>query len=267
MLDGRAWELVSPPDKGGALIEPFVEGDIQAAADGSGIAYVTNQPVAEGPRGNTAYSQILSRVRALVVGPRKIISTPYVLPKGEPAISLFDASSGDELFSPNLSLAVIEPDISSPSFSLSSEAPERTDYLRDNSNGTYTPLVNDKNVPPGTQFGGKEIGNGGSEMTFWGATPDLSHIILSAPQALTPKLKRQNVKLTNCSIPANLFEWSAGRLQLVSILPNGESAYIASLAPDDEGATQHAVSSDGRRIAWTIEEGVSTFGTWSKKGL
>ena len=66
LVDGRAWELVSPPDKKGALIEPFSRnvstGDpIQAASDGSGIAYLTSGPaVGVEPQGKLTHSQTLS---------------------------------------------------------------------------------------------------------------------------------------------------------------------------------------------------------------
>ena len=61
--DGRAWELVSPADKKGALIEQFADGvgdDIQAASDGSGVTYLTGGPAGEDPQGRINWSQTLS---------------------------------------------------------------------------------------------------------------------------------------------------------------------------------------------------------------
>ena len=61
--DGRAWELVSPADKQGALIEQFADGvgdDIQAASDGSGVTYLTGGPAGEDPQGRVNWSQTLS---------------------------------------------------------------------------------------------------------------------------------------------------------------------------------------------------------------
>jgi hypothetical protein len=62
--DNRAWELVSPPNKKGALIEPFAgqSGYIQAASDGSGIVYVSVGPaVGENPVGKAIFSHVLSK--------------------------------------------------------------------------------------------------------------------------------------------------------------------------------------------------------------
>ena len=68
--DGRGWELVSPANNQGALIEPFgtsngsgvglVVDSIQAASDGSAITYLASGVVGEEARGKTGYSQTLS---------------------------------------------------------------------------------------------------------------------------------------------------------------------------------------------------------------
>ena len=63
--DGRAWELVSPAEKHGAAIEPFMrEGSvIQASAGGGAVAYVASGPTAGEPQGNRAPepTQVISR--------------------------------------------------------------------------------------------------------------------------------------------------------------------------------------------------------------
>ena len=48
------------------------------------------------------------------------------------------------MFSPDLSLAVVDPVLGTPRLSL--EAPEKTVYLRDDLHGTYDPLVETGNV-------------------------------------------------------------------------------------------------------------------------
>ncbi|MGH2865800.1 MAG: hypothetical protein ACRDJX_11210, partial [Solirubrobacteraceae bacterium] len=54
LLDGRAWEMVSPPDKHGAEIEALTNegGVILAAEDGDALAYVANGAITEEPQGN-----------------------------------------------------------------------------------------------------------------------------------------------------------------------------------------------------------------------
>ncbi len=109
--DSRVWELVSPPDKDGALIEPFEEtGQIQAASDGSGIAYRTEGPaVGEDSVGDTEHSQVLSR-RGADGWSTVDLTLPGRLPEnGAPAEALDNYKPEYQLFSPDLSLAVVEP--------------------------------------------------------------------------------------------------------------------------------------------------------------
>ena len=62
--DGRAWELVSPPDKHGIALESITleGGVIQASVDGGGLAYIAKGPVDSEPAGNRsiAESQLLA---------------------------------------------------------------------------------------------------------------------------------------------------------------------------------------------------------------
>jgi DNA-binding beta-propeller fold protein YncE len=60
--DGRQWEMVSPPQKEGALIEPPPgEGGVeQAAAGGDAITYIANVPTELGVAGFTNLQQVLS---------------------------------------------------------------------------------------------------------------------------------------------------------------------------------------------------------------
>jgi hypothetical protein len=65
LIDGRAWELVSPPDKHGASLEMSTAeaGLFQAAEDGDGISYFAEAPITTAPAGarSFAYSQLLSK--------------------------------------------------------------------------------------------------------------------------------------------------------------------------------------------------------------
>jgi hypothetical protein len=61
--DGRAWEMVSPPQKDGALVQASrAEGGFaQAATGGGAISYLTNVPTESGALGFANISQVLSR--------------------------------------------------------------------------------------------------------------------------------------------------------------------------------------------------------------
>ena len=269
--DGRAWELVSPPDKDGALIEPFeAGGEIQAASDGTGITYLTIGPaVGENAKGKIIYSQILS-----TRGPDGWASEDLALPHhaleaGESGGTLFSAGLEEyKLFSSDLSLAAVNPFVRGTP-PLASEVTERTVYLRDDANGSFVPLVSGANVPPGTKYGGiEEAQDENSELRVIAGTPDLSHVILTSPYALTKEAIPDEVLLSNglSGQRVNFYEWSGGTLQLVNVLPNGkptEGRYVtlagAPGVATNNGLNVHALSGDGHRVAWQVELAVNTF--------
>ncbi len=213
--DERAWEMVSPPNKHGNSLEAITEagGEIQAAADGSGIAYVARGPIDADPKGNRSFSnsQILAK-RGAGGWSSEDIATP-----NEAAAGIFGLVTSEyRLFSPDLSDGLVEP---VGDTRLSPEASERTPYLREAS-GEYTPLVTPANVPAGTKFG--ELSERGiptnNDVEFRGASPDLKHVVLSSSQGLTPGVA------ANTEGAFNLFEWTGGSLRPVSVLQNGKSA-------------------------------------------
>ena len=267
--DGRAWELVSPPDKKGAVIEPFNDFSdvIQAADDGDGITYPTEGPaVGENPGSRSVESVVLSRRGAEGWGSADIDMPRRNVKEGESAFGLPLGTAGEYgLFSPDLSLAVAEPSaLATPP--LSPEATERTLYVRDNENASFQPMVTPADVPPGTKFGGEEsviVPSGNLYMRFITATPDLSHVVFESPLVLTPGATFSSLSVCgndDCGAQ-NLYEWSAGRLQLVSILPDGKSTnaekepheggFVAGEGQSSFGLAAHPVSTDGRWIVWT----------------
>lgn len=240
--DGRAWEMVSPPNKEGALIGPINSGGlvIQASEDGSAISYAGSAPIVPDPAGNSNDTQILSD-RSADGWVSQDIATPH-----NAAVPV-SVGEGQEyrFFSGNLSLGLVEPFGATP---LAPNASERTPYLRE-ADGTYTPLLTAANVPPGTKFGGEEESGGGfgNGTSFVGATPDLGHIVL----------RSVGVALTSTSAPeGGLYELTGGHLQLVSVLPKSEGD-ISAVSPGlGHGADlRHAISNDGSRIVWFEESG------------
>lgn len=245
--DGRAWELVSPADKHGATIEAFNEGGavIQASADGRAITYAANAPTEANPPGSLSPErvQVLSR-RGDDGWASRDIATPHSAPSAEAEVG---HESEYKLFSDDLSLGIVE---APGNTLLSPEASERTPYLRDDVTGGYLPLITAANVPAGTRFGGNPANAVNEALDFTGASPDLSHVVLAS-----------TVPLTSAPIPSSdsLYEWSSGKLQLVSLLatqPNGEPGEPAP-APSlgyHGKIVRHAISNDGSRVVWESED-------------
>lgn len=249
--DHRGWELVSPPDKQGALILPIAEaGVVQASASGDALTYLTNSPTEAEPQGAANESQALSRRSASAWSSRDIAiahSSPSGGPIGEgPEYKFFDAE---------LSTSAVQP-YGEFNPGLSAEASESTAYLHDLSlscgSACYHPLVSGKagfaNVAAGTAFGEEELcepkGNVNSRTVcgprFLGASDDLSHVVLRAEAALTAG-----------AAPGSLYEWSAGGLSPVSVLPGaGEAASTGNLGLEASQASRRAISADGARVVW-----------------
>jgi hypothetical protein len=248
--DNRGWELVSPPNKEGADIEPLTEtGVIQAAASGNGITYLANAPTEANPQGYAIKAQVLSS-RSSAAWSSRDISVPHSSVTGIP--------NGQEykFFNPELTLSAVQP-FGEFNAALSAEASESTAYLHDLSgscgSACYHPLVTGKpgfaNVPENIRFGKEEeckpkvTGTGiplfacGPE--FNGASEDLNHLVLRSAAALTTGAH-------------GLFEWNDGVLAPVSVLPDGEAAETPTLGFRDLAA-RGAISSDGSRIVWEAE--------------
>ncbi len=260
--DGRAWEMVTPPDKHGAPVEALTRegGLILASEDGDALAYVADGAIleqAEGSRSPEAQQYLATR-SAGGWGSQDLV-TPQVGAQG----ANVGGAPEYQFFTPDLSLALVKPyhgAKSGPAAEppLAPEITQGTAYVRDDpplvpdeaettnydaaaQNGQrqdypgYLPLLTNGDVAEGTVFGGQE------ETQFEDATPDLSHVIISSMVALKGK----------GSTPG-LYEWSAGGLEQVSVLPEGEPVGDAALGYYRSQAS--ALSEDGTRVVWTGSE-------------
>jgi hypothetical protein len=260
--DGRAWELVSPPEKHGGSIEPlnFEGGVIQAAEAGGAITYDTNGPIVTEPQGNreTEVSQVLSKR-----GPEGWGAEDIATPTNNVEFFSVGEFAEYKFFSSDLSLGLVEPRSETPLAPRvrPGETQEKTLYLRDDSTGNYLALATAANVEvPGSKINipPKENEKGeGHGLKFEGASPDLSNVIFSAPEALTKNAV--TTKTNNGEFVPSLYEWAGGRLTLVSVLPDKKPANAAGGAQAELGGVEHkmvrhAVSDDGARVVWYWEE-------------
>jgi DNA-binding beta-propeller fold protein YncE len=247
--DGRFWELVSPPNKHGAAIEPLTKegGLIRAAVDGNALTYVANGAITEQAEGNRSFEpqQVLA-TRTPSGWSSQDIATPQARALG--------SNSGPtefRYFSPDLSLSLVEPYLEGPP--LAPEATQESMYVRDDpplapesaerglyeqarANSVfqapgYLPLVTGVNAPEAVFP---------LTASFLGATPDLSSVVLNSSTALTGP-----------SSGPGLYEWSAGKLHIVSELPNGTLAPEPEVVLGYDYVQANAISTDGTRVIWT----------------
>lgn len=240
LLDGRQWELVSPPAKYGAGILPqHREGSvIQAAEDGDAITYVANNPIEPHPEGNRSLelSQIIARRGTAGGWSNRTINTPNEEVHG----LLLGLGNEYKRFSPDLSSSIVEPGPLTP---LAPSASERTSYVRDEvaclekTIGCYTPILTPEDTMPGAKWD-TEHENVLSAAQFVDATSDLKHVVI-----------RSRVPLLEGAGQGDLYEWSEGHLQLVSVDEAGNpvAGYLGNEGESNERAT---ISSDGSRIVW-----------------
>jgi hypothetical protein len=239
LIDARAWEMVTPPDKHGGEILREVA---QAAEDGSGIAFFSRGSIESNPDGNRLIEASSALARRSSEGWRVKDITP---PNDQAAPLPVGHGHEYKVFAADLTTALLQPRSITP---LSIEASERTPYLRENSEPTvYTPLLTGKegyaNVPPGTEFGGDKDG-ALSRIDLAGASADLKHIGLVANGvALTPGAPE---------VGGHLYEWSEGQLHPVSVLPTAEGGQFigTNVLGSGEGTVRHAISMDGSRVFW-----------------
>jgi hypothetical protein len=252
--DGRAWELVSPPDKRGALITLTGTSQvIQAASDGNAMAYTVTEPIGEGEKGHASSPEIFAQRTASGWENTDIGVRQEVPAEGTSYQQFGNEKSGAkyDLFSQDLSLGALEELEQTP---LSPEATKRTVYERNNSAGNYIPLVTPSNTPAGTNFGGEAEQE---PMRFEAATPDLSHVVFASGTALTPNALEESKVCptgTGCTVPGdNLYEWVGGRLKLVSVLPDGKAiagGLVGGELGEEGGMSARVVSNDGRWVVW-----------------
>jgi len=241
MLDGRAYELVSPADKeNGEVGSPEPSSGLvsttvapqQAALSGEGLTYTSFTAFGEDPQSAPAASQYLSHRTA------SGWQTNNITPADRESF-LADPLRG---FSPELDWgAVVQVD--PPLVPGAAQAFENL-YVQDTDTETYE-LVTEAEpeiaVPQTSYCAG-----------FAGATDDFSHVLLTARGAL-----REGDPV---AAGQNLYEWVRGEgLRLVSVLPSGNpaapldaTAFGAAGNECKAGAiAKNAISADGEVIFWT----------------
>jgi hypothetical protein len=245
LLDDRQWQLVSPADMHGATPElispPFLGSLIQASTDGGMLTWTASAPISGEAQGNRQPEpvQVLSRSGSEEWSSEGI-STAHNVGEGVST----EEPTEYRFFSPDLSLAVLEPQILREPLEdppLAPGAKEKTIYTREN--GAFEPLVAADET--GKAFGGKlEFQGATVEPSGGGGGQDL-HVVFGS-----------QVGLVSGAGENGLYEWEEGQpLKLVSVLPG--SGGVSASSPRlgfERGDVRGAISQNGTRVFWTNEE-------------
>jgi len=248
--DCRAYEMVSPVDKGGADIvtkgnfTEFRTALNQASVTGNKFTYSSYK--AFGDSAGSLYSNQYIASRGTDGW-----TTHGITPAHEGSIFVeydpsYDLEVSFRAFTEDLSSAWLTDDADPP---LTSDAVEgRVNiFRRDNTSNTYQALTTVEPAP------GSTSGSPGLVYTdLQGHSRDGSHAVFAISGALTPDADPNEVR--------QLYDFSGGDLHLVSLLPDGtaspQDAYVGNASGvfvgerGRDGALDHAVSDDGSRIFW-----------------
>ncbi|HEY2478874.1 MAG TPA: hypothetical protein VGI17_09080 [Solirubrobacterales bacterium] len=237
--DCRAYELVTPGAQPFIATDGEVDGSL-ASTTGGGLAYVTRYPAQEA---------VTSGERYLATRGASAWSVESAAPQDSPGSSiLFNCEQGLN-FTADLSESILSDgwnaalDSGNQSEGQCQEVEEvlvpgaprgyGNIFLREGGAGTAYKLVN---VTPAGVTPGNAL--------LRGYTQDLTHIFFEDGAPLTQ----------NASPGGGLYEWSAGALTLVSVLPSGEPV-AGSLADQSDGSgfyslaqINHSFSDDGEEV-------------------
>jgi hypothetical protein len=255
--DGRAWEMVSPPQKDGGQVypvEPWVASHCSTVVDCKPGFTRVRFPMQPSPDGNS----VVYEADSFSVDEGAVLENEYIARRTgsgwqsvnlTPALLQSGEGRGYTAFKADLSEGVLEQN----QLTLSPLAPAGffNLYTQPSADPTsLTPLLGE--APPNREGSGPER----FELDFAGASADFSRLFFEANDALTPDAEGGPEGETN------LYERSGGQLHLVNVAPGNATTIPGAvfgsgnlLEPNrSDRAAFHAISEDGSRAFWTVEE-------------
>jgi hypothetical protein len=243
--DGRAWEMVSPLNKGSADILGIRRsgGIVSASPNGEEITYVSFGSFAE-PQAAPIGSQYLANRQAGMGWLTQNIS----LPTSNQTIGAGGLGLPYDALSSDLSRGVVfggsrsglEDDDPVENRPLAG-APQGYEnyYLNDLTGDTLQPLLDQ--VP--------SLSPGEFKMQYLDSTSDLGHVIIEGSAGLGGHLAEEGGPRRT-----NLYDWelTTGKFQLINVLPSGAPEVEGFVSIGDVPGTglDRAVANDGSRVIW-----------------
>jgi hypothetical protein len=245
--DCRAYEMVSPVEKVGRHIGRVQGGfePVHSSLDGEKVAFKSGAPFGDAAAGALVNTYIASR------GGSAWSSHALNPPQGQTIfdpnfeVAEFDLFQGLGAFTPDLSSAWMNNFNRQPLAPGGREGVENL-YRRDNLTDSYEAIsVADPFFGPDSY-----------ESSVGGFSDDGSQVVFMTPRPLTPDAALH----TNRQV----YRFSGGQIELISVLPNGEANPESSFVGTGHytefryvpswGSLDNAVSDDGSRVVWSSAE-------------
>lgn len=261
--DNRGYELISPPHKnGGEILPPQSNGaPVESTPSGDGITYAASTAYENSVYGGFSLTQYLALHQP--DGPWH--SQSLTIPQRASAETVHGALY-EGGFSEDLTKGLLkDADINNPPLAAGAIPGVKNLYITNNLHASPNPTENLQtitNIPPHPEIIQSQIHY---NPFFESATPNLSHVVFSANDELTQPPSTIPPSLfpgaPNATFP-QVYEWTAGELRLVNILPQAQGATAtpeAALGGNENpeafflgrGQVKHAISDDGSKIFWT----------------
>jgi hypothetical protein len=262
LLDGRAYEMVSPAAKGTGevyTLNPMIYSCTSECKPG---AFQELFPALSAPDGNAF---VYEGYPFSSEGPFRGVE--YLSRRGSDGWSTMTLGPPQKSYGNGQSFAGYSDTLDSgilyqqqPSLSPAGPGEYGDLYQFD----TSSPLAVVPLLPASQSFSRPATGNGNLVLRYAGASSDQSHIFFEANDALTSGSLDAPSAVDGGAGAFNLYEWTAGGLRLVNVYPgNGTTEPGAEfgagrkLTPGNQSWSNalQTVSSDGSRVFWTGADG------------
>ena len=223
----RAYEMVSPPDKGDGFVQRLYPA--QSAPGGDGIAFLTTSAFGQA-EASPVYNVYLSERDGAVGWSTASVEPQWVNGHGllEVASTAVSEDLGETL---QASFVALAPGAIEGGSNV---------YVRDNRTGVRTLIASEPGPELLYNFAGSRA------IPYVGGSPDWDHLILSSATPMAEGVP---------SGTPEIYDYTAGHMEVVSRLENGEVAPTGAFRGG--GGERNGVSGDGSRVYFEVGSGSS----------